>query len=144
MVVPSCPMLSSMNTTTLTTKDNNSSLHNNGWPKLSCVVVNEHDNIDNQRTTIHHSIIMVVPSCPVLSLMNTTTLTTKDNISSLLIIRLSQVVLRCRQKNTTTLTTKDNNSSLLNYGCPKLSYVVVIKKRDGLSVEVTPKSWTLN
>ncbi|MDD7277236.1 MAG: hypothetical protein PUH39_06195, partial [Bacteroidales bacterium] len=80
-------------------KNNYSSLHNNGCPKLSCVVVNEHDNIDNQRTTIHHSLIMVVPSCPALSSINTTTLTTKDN-----------------------------NSSLLNYGCPKLSCVVVIKK----------------
>ena len=29
-------------------KDNISSLHNNGCPKLSCVVVNEHDNIDNK------------------------------------------------------------------------------------------------
>ena len=47
-------------------EDNNSSLHNNGCPKLSCVVVNKYDNIDNQRQqfiTYHN----VVPSCPALS-----------------------------------------------------------------------------
>ena len=32
-----------------TTKNNNSSLLNYGCPKLSCVVVNKYDNIDNQR-----------------------------------------------------------------------------------------------
>ena len=49
MVVPSCPVLSLMNTTTLTTKDNISSLLIIRLSKLSCVVVNEYDNIDNQR-----------------------------------------------------------------------------------------------
>ena len=32
-----------------TTKDNISPLLNYGCPKLSCVVVNKYDNIDNQR-----------------------------------------------------------------------------------------------
>ena len=80
-------------------KDNISSLHNNGCPKLSCVVVNEHDNIDNQRQQFITPYHKVVPSCPALSSKK------HDNINN-----------------------KDNISPLLNYGCPKLSCVVVIKK----------------
>lgn len=39
-----------------------------------------------------------------------------------------KVVFRCRKKSTTTLTTNDNISSLLNNGCLKLSSVVVNKE----------------
>ena len=40
-----------------------------------------------------------------------------------------KVVFRCRKESTTTLTTKDNISSHLNNGCPKLSSIVVNKAR---------------
>ena len=39
-----------------------------------------------------------------------------------------KVVTRCRKKSTTTLTTKDNISSHFNNGCLKLSLVVVNKE----------------
>ena len=59
--------------------------------------------------------------------MNTTTLTTKDNISPLLNYGCPK--LSCVVVNEhDNIDNKDNNSSLLNYGCPKLSCVVVIKK----------------
>ena len=43
-----------------------------------------------------------------------------------------KVVFRCRKLSTTTLTTNDNISSLLNNGCPKLSSVVVKIKHDNI------------
>ena len=61
---------------------------------------------EDNKATIHHSLIKVVPSCPALSLINTTTLTTIDNNSSLLNYGCPSCPA-LSSMNTTTLTTKE-------------------------------------